>query len=129
VGVFSNESLVQKACDILVNSLKNLLQLNDTNELEIKTSNSTLQNSFDVILMNEDYTIGKIIEYVFYSDYFSKTVDYIGFKKVHPYDTFSTLRVAYKNKTDVSLLRQDLNDCIHKCIAVFEKIKKIFEKI
>jgi DNA-directed RNA polymerase subunit L len=128
VGVFTNELLVEKACDILVDSLKDLQQLNDTNELQIKPSNSTLQNSLDIILVNEDYTIGKIIEYVFYSEYFSKTVDYVGFKKVHPYDTFSTLRVAYKEKTEISLLRQDLNDCIRQCIVIFQKIKQIFNK-
>jgi DNA-directed RNA polymerase subunit L len=36
----------------------------------IKVSENTLANSYDIILENEDYTIGKVIEYALYFNLF-----------------------------------------------------------
>lgn len=83
IGVFSNKELVKKACNILNYRLDELNTLIDTDKLIINSSNSTMLNCFDVILENEDYTIGKIVEYMLYSKFFEglKTLTYCGFKK------------------------------------------------
>ena len=58
-------------------------------------------NSFDIKLVGEDYTIGKVIEYVLHEEYYKKQklLSYVGFIKKHPHDNYSIIRIAF-NDTD-----------------------------
>jgi hypothetical protein len=51
-----------------------------------------------------------------------KTLSYCGFKKFHPHDADSMLRVAYKELADVSTVKQNLKTCIAEAVLVFDKI-------
>ena len=97
VGVYSNMELLQKACDILVEKLEKLQEKATQQSLEIITSKNTLPNCFDLILKNEDYTIGKVIEYIIHEDYFrtNKKLNYVGFIKEHPHDNDSIIRMSF----------------------------------
>lgn len=130
VGVFTNGELLEKACDNIIERLDNINKLNHNEELDFKKSNSTINNCFDIILNNEDYTIGKIIEYVLYSKYFEglKKLTYCGFKKMHPHDTYSIIRIAYYEEPTITILKENLNDCLLTSIKLFEKIKQLFNK-
>jgi hypothetical protein len=96
-------------------------------ELEIKPSDNTMENCFDVRLNNEDYTIGKSIEYFMYTDYFEglKTLSFCGFKKFHPHDEDSIIRVAYIEPVEIATIKQNVVECLKNAIDVFTKIKKI----
>lgn len=128
LGVFTNQELVQKACDILTDKLTLVSTLSDTDELEINQSVNTMENSYDIILENEDYTIGKIIEFVYYSKFYEdlKTLSFCGFKKMHPHDNNSIIRVAYKDPVDKGVIKQNLKTCLESAINVFKKIKSKF---
>ena len=52
--------------------LTELITTIETNQLEIIPSENTMQNCFDIILKDEDYTIGKVIEYSLLTWYSSK---------------------------------------------------------
>ena len=124
VGIYTNKELVQKASSILVKKFEDLDTIIDKDELEIKASENTLKNCYDIILENDDYTIGKSIEYGLYSKYFEglKTLAFCGFKKMHPHDSESIIRVAYKEDTDKSTIKQNLKMCIVDLKRVFENI-------
>lgn len=128
IGVFSNQEIIEKACDILVERLEKINTLIDTDELEILSSDNTIKNCYDIILVNEDYTIGKVIEYYLYSKFFEgiKTVSYCGFKKLHPHDFNSIIRLAYKEEVEHINIKQNLKECIVDAIAVYIKIKGLF---
>lgn len=129
VGVFSNYELVELACDILISRFNDLDAIIDTKNLEIKKSQNTMVNCFDVILENEDYTIGKVIEYFLYSKYFeTKVLTYCGFKKMHPHDSESIIRIAYPDPVDATIIKGHLKECIADSVEVFAKIKKDFKK-
>jgi DNA-directed RNA polymerase subunit L len=91
-------------------------------------SANTLNNAYDITLINEDYTIGKVIEYILYSKFFEgvKTLSYCGFKKMHPHDSNSIIRVAYHNVSDKGLVKQNLKECISAALAVYQNIKVKF---
>lgn len=124
IGVFSNQELLKKACSILSAKLTEMDTLIDKDELKIIPSQNTMPFSYDVILENEDYTIGKVIEFMLYAKFFEdlKTLSYCGFKKMHPHDSDSIVRVAYKELTDVPTIKQNLKSCITDAVAVFGKI-------
>jgi DNA-directed RNA polymerase subunit L len=125
IGVFTNEELLHKACDILIRKLGMLDTQIETDVIKIEDATNTMSNCYDVIIENEDYTIGKVMEYMLYSKYFEsmEILSYCGFKKMHPHDSDSIIRVAYKQDTDKTTIKGHLKSCIENAIAVFVKIQ------
>ena len=129
-GVFSNQEIVKKACDVIIKKLNHTdsLILNEKLPVTSAASTSTLENCYNITLENEDYTLGKIIEFVHYSRFWvgeDAKLSYVGFCKEHPHDDYSTIRVAYENPVDVLTIYGDLQVCIKELIAVYEKIKNM----
>ena len=124
VGVFSNQDLLKNACSILTKKFTDLDSAIDKDELKIVPSQNTMPFSYDIILENEDYTIGKALEFMLYAKFFEdlKILTYCGFKKMHPHDSDSIVRVAYKELTDSATVKQNLKACIADAIIVFTKI-------
>jgi DNA-directed RNA polymerase subunit L len=130
IGIYDNTELLQKACDILINKLQYQDTLIEKDELRIEKSQNTMSNSFDIILENEDYTIGKVIEYYLYTKFYeTKILTFCGFKKMHPHDSESIIRVAYKDAIDISTIKGHLKECIEDSVQVFTNIKKEFLKL
>jgi DNA-directed RNA polymerase subunit L len=130
IGVYDNKELIVLACDNLIKRLNTVKENLEKNEELIKDSENTMQNCYDFILENEDYTIGKIIEYALYFNLFEseKTLSFCGFKKTHPHNTFSIIRMAYFEQTIKEVIKQNLIQCIDFSISIIEKIKIKFQK-
>jgi DNA-directed RNA polymerase subunit L len=126
--IFTTQQIIRKACDILVDKLEALDTLLDTDEVNIQPSENTMKNCYDVTLVNEDYTIGKVLEYFLYSKFYegTKTVSFCGFKKMHPHDTDSIIRIAYKEELEKQAIKQNLKECIADAITVYRGIKDKF---
>lgn len=125
VGIFDNEQIIIKACNILLKKFELLNTSLEQDELDIKLSDNTLENCYDVILVNEDYTIGNILNYVLYTIFYNdiKTLDYVGFKKMHPHDSDSILRLSIIDKTKgistvKTLLAASIKSAIEKIISI-----------
>lgn len=128
IGVFDNAEIVKKACVVLQNKLVDLVKSIDSDTLIITNSETTIDFCFDVILENEDYTIGKILEYVLYEKYYvnEKLFTFCGFKKFHPHNTDSTIRIAYSQNADKRMVAQHVRIACIENIDVFEKLYKMF---
>jgi DNA-directed RNA polymerase subunit L len=129
VGIYENIDICTKACDILISKFENLNSSIDKDELEISASNNTLDNCYDVILKNEDYTIGNILNYQLYTIFYVdlKLIDYIGFKKVHPHDSDSIIRLSVIDKTKgISNVKVILKASIDDALKKIQSIKGCF---
>ena len=128
VGVFDNKALVKKACHILRDFFVTMYKNLESEVVPINTSLTTVENSFDVILMDVDYTVGKVLEYILHDKFFEglKILSYCGFKKVHPHDSDSIIRIAYLEPTEKHLVKQHLRDACSDAAEVFLKIDKMF---
>ena len=127
VGSYTNTQVVKAACDVLNMNLDKLNQEFVNQSVEIVPSTTTMSNCYDIILNNQDYTLGKIIEYAFLTKYYeSKIATFCGFQKKHPHDDFSIIRIAYEDNYDVSVINGHIQECIANCKLVFEKIKNAF---
>lgn len=131
IGVYNNIELVNKACDIIIKRFTDLDTLIDTDSIEIKNSLNTMSNCFDIKMENEDYTIGKVLEYILYEKFFegTKIVTFVGFKKFHPHDIESIIRIAFKEPIDISSIKGYLKECIVDIINVYSKIKTTFNNL
>jgi DNA-directed RNA polymerase subunit L len=130
IGVYENTELIMLACDNLIKRLNHVKDSLRENEELIKDSENTMNNCYDIILENEDYTIGKVIEYALYSNMFEKEkiLSFCGFKKIHPHNTFSIIRISYIEATTKETIKQNIIECIEISITIFETIKTRFNK-
>jgi DNA-directed RNA polymerase subunit L len=131
IGVYTNKELLDKACSILVDRMTDLDTLIVNDKLKIVTAQNTMENCYDIILEQDDYTIGKTIEYFLYSKYYKVDEDkriltFCGYKKMHPHDDEGIIRVAYKQNVDKVVIYGHLQECIRDSIAVFGDLKKKF---
>jgi DNA-directed RNA polymerase subunit L len=125
VGVYTNGEILDKSCEILIQKMNELDTIIEKDELKINNSENTMSNCFDVILENEDYTIGKVIEYFLYSKYYeTDIITFCGFKKMHPHDSDSIIRLAYAEAIEKSTIKGNLKECISDAKSVFTKIRK-----
>ena len=130
VGIYTNNEIVDMACKILIDRFNQQATLIEKDELEIKNSENTMENSFDIILENEDYTIGKVLEYLLYAKFYETNIlTFCGFKKMHPHDTYSIIRVAYTSPVEKSSVKGHLRECIDDAILVYTKMKKGFSRL
>jgi DNA-directed RNA polymerase subunit L len=134
IGVFTNQELLVKACEVLIQGLKDLdsaFQTDDDSLVKIVKSENTLANSYDILLEKEDYTLGKILEYVLYTKFYEgvKSMTYCGFKKMHPHDDGSVIRIGYKEPIEKTGIKQNIVEALKEAIHIYEKCRIEISKI
>ena len=130
VGVFDNDELVVKACDILIDKFLLLNKQMDEDELKIAPSETTMENCYDITLENEDYTIGNILNTILYRTFYigSYFLTYCGFKKMHPHDSDSIIRIAFANPaSNQTNVKEVLKHSTDEAIKTFKQIKDLFK--
>jgi DNA-directed RNA polymerase subunit L len=142
VGVYKNIDIVHKACSIICSKIDSFVSLLEENNIPILESNdvkkhgydsiieSTIENSYDIILDNEDDTLGNILSLMLYQKYFigkEKEITYCSFKKFHPHDTYGVLRIAYEKPTEKSLIHIHLKTIIKESKLIIEEIRKFMK--
>lgn len=128
IGIYENRELVKKACVIIQKKLVDLIEAIDSDILPINISEATMDHCYDIILENEDYTIGKVLEYILYEKFYvkEKIFSFCGFKKLHPHNTDSIIRVAFIENVDKNTLRQHLRGVCVDAVEVFKRIYGLF---
>ena len=139
VGVYTNVQLVTKSCDIMIKKCEKLLAdmehssssesggikniIEPTNEL------TTMRNAFCVNFIGEDYTLGKVIEFLLFSNYYDKSdgvASFCGFKKPHPHSLDSFIIVAFKEETELSKVQEYVSKVVSECISIFKSLFESF---
>ena len=124
VGVFENSEIVIKACNFMISKCEKFLYDLEHGKVAIVPSETTLKNGFDVTLVNEDYTLGKVIEFYLYQQNFiaDKTLSFCGFRKPHPHATDSIIRVAFHNEIDPVGVSGYIQGATSNAITAFKKL-------
>jgi len=127
VGPLSNMSIVSKAARLMIAKLQRLQETIQSEPNTIVISETTIPNSFDIILKGEDYTLGKVIEFILYNKHFGETLSYCGFRKPHPHIDESIIRIGFKNPTDKVSVASTIVNASVDGIRIYEIIGKTFE--
>jgi len=128
IGIYENIDLVKKACIILQNKMVQMITAIDSDIVPINISETTIEHCYDIVLENEDYTMGKVLEYLLYDQYYIKDpiLTFCGFKKYHPHNSDSIIRIAYVKPADKNTVRQHLKSVCVDAAEVYKKIYKLF---
>lgn len=129
IGIYENQELVKMACKILVDKFYDMIDNLNEDKVTIINSESTMDNCYDIYLDNEDYTMGKVLEYFLYEKYYKsrpREISYCGFKKIHPHNTDSIIRLAFVDAVSQVNIRSYLQSVCNDAIAIFTKIGEMF---
>lgn len=128
VGVYDNVELVKEACKVLQNKFVELVKSIDSDTVPILNSETTIDFCFDITLEGEDYTIGKVLEYILYEKFYKteKVFSFCGFKKFHPHNDDSTIRIAYLENSDKRMAAQHLRVAAIDAGNIFKRIYEMF---
>lgn len=131
IGVYDNRSIIKKGCAVLQNKFVAMIEAINSDIVPIERSETSIDHCFDITLENEDYTIGKVLEYVLYDSYYDgeKTLSYCGFKKFHPHLPSSTIRVAFArdhSNEGHRICKDMLVDACNQAQNVYSKIFGMF---
>jgi DNA-directed RNA polymerase subunit L len=97
VGVLDNTEIFKRACQVLVDRLNELTLLVNEGNLPVSSSmDTTMYRTYVITLNGIDYTLGKILEFMLHENYYkgSRELSFCGFRKMHPHDMYSILRVG-----------------------------------
>jgi DNA-directed RNA polymerase subunit L len=124
VGVFDNMEILTKACDIMIKKCEAFMYDLEHGNVAIVPSETTLKNGFDVTLKNEDYTLGKVIEFYLYQNNFigDKSVSFCGFRKPHPHSVDSLIRIAFHSPIEVVGVSGYLQGATDNAIQAYKQI-------
>ena len=131
LGVFTNDEIVKKACVVMQDKLLNFKNnIDDNKVVSIEESVVVMKNCWDVILKNEDYTLGKALEFYLYEHFYNsknnKKLSFCAFKKLHPHDSSSRIQIAYLHNVNANDIRMDLKTACDELYEVYEAIYKMF---
>lgn len=148
VGVYTNIQLVTKACDIMIKKCEKFLAdmehssssssstsstgIGVKNVIEFAHELTTMKHAFCVNLIGEDYTLGKVIEFLIFSKYYNKAdgiVSFCGFKKPHPHSLDSFIIVAFKEATELSKVQEHVSKVVTECISIFKSLFESFNDL
>lgn len=132
VGVFTNADIVSKAAQIMINKCTKFIRDIESGENHIIPTVSTIQNGYDIELKGEDYTLGKVLEFFLHDKHYAEdqTVTYCAFRKIHPHNPDSMIRVGFAETVgvDEGIVAEYITTCARDAIAVFEHIRDQFRE-
>ena len=129
LGMYRDRELVKHACAILENKLSDApAKFRAGTQYSVKlglqeavqVSNDGDNQTFIIHMGDEDYTLGKVIEYILYEYYYfvdEPEIRFCAFKKMHPHDSYGVLQVSL-------VTRPDMNDTMNR-----ERIQEILEGV
>lgn len=128
VGVYENKEIVSMAINILIKKLDEIKEIYSKNSGLITSSESTLNNGFDIKLENEDFTIGKILEYELYQNHYNgdKILSFCGFRKPHPHINESFIRLGFNSETELTKVNELIIESASNAITLLKKLPDNF---
>lgn len=142
-GTMTNMVIIKKACSILCDKLEKFIIDIGSNNIPIFPCTETkthgyksvielnMENGYDIILENEDATLGLIINNAIHTLYFNKHTDttdnvtFCAYRKFHPHDHYSVLRIGLQ-LDDKTHLYNILKKSCEQAKYVLTDIKNMF---
>lgn len=129
VGVYTNNNLMYLSMRTLQSRIHAMIKDITGGSLDVHTSLSTMSNSYDIVFI-DDYTIGKVLEYILHKN---KDIVYCGYLKAHPHDPESVIRIAFhpdfsESKLTLETINEILQTSLYEMDNIFSDLAKIFLK-
>jgi DNA-directed RNA polymerase subunit L len=124
---YSSKELVSIACEILYGKMNDLKASVESDIVPIIPSETSMEFCYDVVLIDEDYTLGKVIECILYYTHYEgdHILSFCGFKKLHPHNNEGILRLAFHANSDRNKVKEIVKNAIINAYNIFRKVKSL----
>jgi DNA-directed RNA polymerase subunit L len=131
IGIYTNKEIIIKSIKIILEKLLHIKNIYSGINNLIHPRENTIENCFEITLVDEDFTIGKIIEYSLYQLYYinDKAITFCGFNKPHPHINTSIIRLAFPTAVEKSVVVSYLNNSIDFIITYYKKLLPHFGEL
>ena len=133
IGVFDNVVIIKNACVIMIEKLDTFLKSVNSNKDLIVSIKNTMPVCYEIILENEDYTLGKVLEGLLYKNYYNKDskLIYCGFRKPLPHINISIIRLGFNDNTTnhdayVNMINEMLLNVVNEAKTIYKGILDSF---
>ena len=127
VGPVPNITIIHKACKLFIDKLSTFKNSITDDIVTITEAKINIPNSYDFTLVDEDFTLGKVIEFILYTKFYeTKKIIFCGFRKPHPHINESIIRIAFLHKPDITRLKEIMVKCADDAIEIYRKIGESF---
>lgn len=134
-GRIESHNIFDKALFKLDNSIKDFIKKLD-NEDFIKIENSDcIMHSFDILINDEDYTLGYLIQEYLYRLYQNvpkedKKIKYISANVPHPLENKLLIRISLENiNLGIDYIKDIIREASNHIIGIITELKKEFKSI
>jgi len=135
IGIYRNEELLHKACAVLGEKVLAFYDAVRDGKVLIRRSEAvSMEHCYDVTLEQEDYTLGNLLAHLLTESFYDVkdpdvvALTFCGFKKEHPHDENSTLRLAFAQDADDAVVQECLKKVCGLAHAIFERVGNFFGK-
>jgi DNA-directed RNA polymerase subunit L len=127
IGVYDNTAIVRMACTGIAARCREVARRIEAQETDISPSATEMIHCYDLKLEGEDYTIGKVLEAILYESLFVSTqiLAFCGFKKFHPHDLYSVLRLTFTAETTAEAAGAYVVSAATTAATAFDAIAKL----
>lgn len=124
VGVYGVYTLIKLACQFITKTFDEFRK----SEYIVNTSESTMENAYDIVMYDKDHTFGKCMEYLFHEKFFKDeaVLTYCGFLKRHPHDDYCILRIAYKSDVGEDVVKKHIDAACEDGSELFKSMEQLF---
>jgi len=128
IGIYKNKELVKKACEVLMKKYEKIMKDIKNDNFTIIRSENTIDNAYNLILEHEDYTLGKVLEFILYDKYYlnKDILSFCGFNKEHPHNDYSIITIAFNKEIEMNEIYNIVRDCCNLAIEMYTKINNLF---
>ena len=123
INVYSNVETFKIACEILKMKFEAYRTGENNPYISFEQKNYAMENCYEIKIEGDDYTTGKMLEYVMHEKFFKPgMLSYVGFVKVHPHDSHSIIRlcIASKENANDDMVRKIIYESCEEAIDVFD---------
>ena len=124
---YDNRQLMVVACDSLCEKLAECIQaLSKRAESLISQNAEVGEHCYNVMLPDDDYTVGKILEYGVFDKHYPNTVKFCAYKKNHPMDRDSLLQLVFDEERSSVFILSMLNEISASIVEDILSIRRKF---
>lgn len=131
IGTFSNNDIFLGSLRLLIDKIQLFNSNIQENKLKMTFSNEVDFKAIDIVIPNENHTLGNIFQTYLYKYFMlsDQRLSFVGYDKVHPLDHHIILRISSLDKDkNLSECISEVKECVEKTSDNLIKILTVIEK-
>jgi DNA-directed RNA polymerase subunit L len=131
IGTLSNNDIFLGSLKLLIEKIELFNSNIQDNKLKMSFSNEVDFKAIDIVIPNENHTLGNIFQTYLYKYFMlsDRRLSFVGYDKVHPLEHHIILRISSLDKDkDLSACISEIKECIQETSVNLIKILTVIEK-